>query len=126
MFFFMMGINNASKPIGRLRNVICPCCGAWSSIEVSVSYTELNLFFIPVFKWNRRYFGEASCCDCILEIQPEKGRAFERGEAITLDPADMQILRRENSRGDQETCPYCGASVQSDARFCSMCGRSLK
>ena len=29
------------------------------------AYTVLSLFFIPIFKWGRKYYVQTSCCRCV-------------------------------------------------------------
>ena len=81
--FFMIGINDGRKDIayaGRLMS--CPGCGQTGSCSVFMTYTVLLLFFIPCFKWNRRYFVRTSCCNRTYELSFEKNIWFS--EDITV------------------------------------------
>ena len=122
MFFFIIGINTATKELGTVPNVICPSCGAYTRLQIIVTYEVLNLFFIPVFKWNRRYFATASCCGSVFEVDPGEGRAFERGQIDRIDP---RHFHKTASGARFPRCPYCGAEVPPGARYCHMCGRPL-
>ncbi len=120
--FFIMGINTASKQIGNIPNLICPSCGAYTSMQITVLFEVLSLFFIPIFKWHRRYLATAYCCDSVFMIDPEEGKAFERGETETIDPDHMH---KADNYFYARTCPHCGAELSDGARFCSMCGKPL-
>ncbi len=124
MFFFVSGINTKSKDLGSVPNVVCPGCGAYSSMHVSVLYETLHLFFIPTFKWNRRYLVTMPCCSSVFELDREEGAAFERGEKKTIDPSRLHKV--SGSSGFTGFCPRCGAELPFGANFCSRCGASVR
>ena len=46
--------------------------------------TVLSLFFIPTFKWNRRYYVQTTCCGTTYELNPEIGMQIARGENVEI------------------------------------------
>ena len=60
--FFIGGISSGVKPLEYLKTVICGRCGAYGRYQVYMTYMYFSFFFIPIFKWNRRFFVEMSCC----------------------------------------------------------------
>ncbi len=129
MFFFIIGINSKTEELGTAPNVDCPHCGRITSMKISVTYQVFHFFFIPIFKWGRRYLATAFCCDHIFSLEPEEGKAFERGEKDTIDPRFLHLIDigfYDNSNYDPPSvCPYCGAGLPPDARFCHRCGNRL-
>lgn len=123
MFFFIIGINTASKQIGNITNVICPSCGAYTSMEITAIYEVLHIFFIPIFKFNRRYIATSRCCNNMFEVDYDEGRAFEQGKISSINP---KYLRKSNNYFHTHSCPYCGADLPDDARYCYMCGKPLR
>ena len=88
--FLIMGIYDRSKEIeynGEM--VICSKCGRYCSYKVFVTYMCLSLFFIPVFKWGKRYCVTSSCCGARYELDRDIGRKIERGEKVTITEADI-------------------------------------
>ena len=68
---FIMGITNGRKDFDHNQVMTCPICGAYGSFRVFMTYTVLSLFFIPTFKWGKRYYVETTCCNSIYELDPE-------------------------------------------------------
>ena len=54
--FFIGGISSGVKPLEYLKTVICGRCGAYGRYQVYMTYMYFSFFFIPIFKWNRRFF----------------------------------------------------------------------
>ena len=54
-------------------------------------YTYFSFFFIPLFKWNRRYYVKMDCCEAVYELEPEVGKAVLRGENPDITEADLRM-----------------------------------
>ena len=104
--FFIMGITDGQKelPYDSGGMNICKSCGAYSRYTVFMTYTCLSLFFIPTFKWGKKYYVKASCCGSVFELNEEKGKAIARGEDVRITDADLTIIQR-NSR--LKRCSSC-------------------
>ena len=89
--FLIMGINNGRKTLNFTQYLICPCCGMSGRAEIVKTYTYFMLFFIPLFRWNRRYFVTMKCCGACCEIDPALGRAIERGDADSIRAEDLNF-----------------------------------
>ena len=87
--FLMIGITDGQKDLNYRQSVTCGACGKYGAYEVFMTYTQLLLFFIPVFKWNRQYFVRMSCCGTVYTLDPEVGAAIARGENTEIRPADL-------------------------------------
>ena len=90
--FFMMGITDGRKDLDFSQLITCNICGKYGSFHVFMTYTVLSLFFIPCFKWNRRYYVRTSCCNTLYELDPEVGKAIPSGGALTADMRPQRIL----------------------------------
>lgn len=119
--FFICGIDTRDKALGYARQLVCPCCGRLGRFEVYVMYTCLSLFFVPLFKWGRRYYARASCCGAVCEIDSALGRRIEHGEPVELTAADLRPTGAHTPR----RCPSCGAQVDEGFHFCPHCGRPI-
>ena len=100
-----------------------------------MTYSYFSLFFIPLFKWDRHYFAEMTCCHTLYEITPEKGRQLFSGAASELTEEDLTCLRGGQSSlngwTNQEakksiTCPACGYEAEADYVYCPKCGTKLE
>ncbi len=123
MFFFATVLPR-EKELPHQQAGVCPACGAFGSYRVFLRYTCLALFFIPLFRWNRHYYVQMSCCHALYELDPEVGKAIARGEALEITPADLTPLDAGNS--GQPACPHCGAPLESGFAYCPHCGQRLR
>lgn len=120
--FFIMGISEGRKQLDFNQTIVCGACGKYGRIEVYMVYSYLSLFFIPVFKWNRRYFIRTTCCDTLVPISAEMGEQIRRGE-ITYVPED--IIPATWQPPHQKRCTACGFETEADYQYCPKCGREL-
>ncbi len=121
--FFIMGITEGKKELhydGGMH--LCPTCGAYASYTVFMTYMCLSLFFIPVFRWNKKYYVKPSCCNSLLALGSEKGKAISRGEKVRIEDADLAIVR-QNSRAKR--CGNCGYETTENFAYCPKCGERL-
>ena len=121
--FFMIGITDREKELaysGRL--IACPGCGRLAGMQVYMTYTVLLLFFIPCFRWNRRYYVRTSCCGSVFELSYEKGEMIRRGEPVDISEYDLNTVYRGRSL---KRCSQCGYETDEDFDFCPKCGQPL-
>lgn len=123
MFFIgIFGIEDNEKAIKDFSGVICPQCGRLSAASFFERYRYFHIFFIPTFKWNRRYFIKLRCCGALYEADAEYAQQLR-----TADQIDFSRLRKASSgfgRFDDmfATCPRCGKSFDSSFTYCPYCG----
>jgi RNA polymerase subunit RPABC4/transcription elongation factor Spt4 len=123
--FLMIGVTNGQKKLPFSFPMICPNCGQYSRFEVWMTYTQLLLFFIPCFKWHKRYFVRMRCCGAVYELDPETGRRIARGEEVTLTPEDLHGPVSAGGFGagaPRHRCPRCGYETNEDFEYCPKCG----
>jgi len=118
--FFMIGITDGRKDLDFHQTITCAECGRMSRYMLFMTYTVLSLFFIPCFKWNKRYFVQTACCNTVYELNPEIGKRIAAGEDITIKPED---LTRLNTGSRRRICRSCGYSTDEDFEYCPKCGR---
>ena len=105
---------------------ICDRCGRYGRYQVYMTYMYLSLFFIPTFRWGKRYYVKTSCCGTVYELQPEAGRRIARGEELTLTP-DMLTMVKAGDGGSAwrpaKRCASCGYETTEDFEYCPKCGQ---
>ncbi len=119
--FFIMGITDGRKDLDFTQIVICDNCGKYGRYQVFMLYTVLSLFFIPTFKWNKRYYVQMSCCGTVYELNPEIGRRIAAGEDLQIRSQDMTKVNQGRSYGLKH-CNNCGYETTEDFDFCPKCG----
>ncbi|MBF4691558.1 zinc ribbon domain-containing protein [Fusibacter ferrireducens] len=120
--FFIIGISQKQKKIEFNQMSVCPCCGHYGRVEIMMMYSYLMFFFIPVFKWHRRYYAVMQCCGSSVEIDYEMGRAIESGSEIELD---LDALMVQCHHKTIKRCSNCGFSTEEDFEYCPKCGTQL-
>ena len=125
--FFIFGINNGTRELNYHDTVICGSCGSYGRYQVYMTYMCFSLFFIPIFRWNRRYFVRMSCCDTVYALNPECGRKIRRGEQTTITEGDLSLVQpgRPGWNRVSSSCPNCGADLEESYQFCPHCGYRL-
>jgi len=123
--FFMAGVTQDRKELDYDRMVICEACGRYGHLRVFMTCMVLSIFFIPVFRWNRQYFVEMSCCGSIYTLDPEKGRQIERGISCEIEQADLVRVGAGTPGAGVLHCPDCGYTTNEDFQYCPRCGRKL-
>lgn len=127
--FFIMGINQGTKEIpysGAL--IICDKCGRYGRYQIFMTYMCLSLFFIPMFKWNRKYYVKTSCCGTVYELDPQAGKRIARGEPLAITPDLLTLVNTGHDRASWETvkrCAGCGYETSEDFEYCPRCGRKF-
>lgn len=119
--FFMMGITEGRKELEHNQVFICSHCSAYGRYRVFMTYMVLSLFFIPCFKWNRKYFVQSTCCNTVYELDAEIGKRIARGENIEILPQHLRQVQA--GYGRYKRCSSCGYETQEDFEFCPKCGQ---
>lgn len=123
MFFFtFFGIQDKNQYIGACTTIVCPSCGKLARYEVYKSYRYFHIFFIPVFRWNIRYFVKTSCCGCLYELNPVAGKEFEKNPGTEIRYED---LRPVSNYLPYRHCQNCNADVPAEFNYCPYCGGKL-
>ncbi len=120
--FFMMGITSGRKDLDFAQTIICKVCGKYGRYQVFMTYTVLSLFFIPCLKWNKHYYVQTSCCNALYELDPEIGKALERGEKTEILPEHLQRIQQQAYGYSMKRCSHCGYETAEDFDFCPKCG----
>lgn len=122
--FFIIGINSDEKKLDFSQMVICSRCGKYGRYEVFMHYMVLSLFFIPLFKWNKKYFVRSKCCNSVYELPKELGQRIARGEKIEISEEDLIWLR--GGHKVSRHCGRCGFATDEEFEFCPKCGEKLE
>ena len=120
--FLIMGTDAKIQQLGTV-GAVCPKCGRSCSFSLCKCYSFLHLFFLPVFRWNVRYIATCPGCACLYDVDPEAGRAAEKGRLATLPASALTPLRQGGPAAG--LCPRCGASNPPGSAFCNQCGGRL-
>ncbi len=120
--FFILGIEEKEKELREFANVVCADCGRYSRAVLIVHFTYFHIFFIPTFRWNKRYYVRVRGCGAVYEADSEYGKQLERGAEL-----DFSRLKKVSggfgTTGEfYATCAGCGAAYDPSFAYCPHCG----
>lgn len=123
--FFICGISQGRKLFDYSKTVICGLCGGYGRYQAFMTYSYFSIFFIPIIKWDRRYYVQMSCCNTIYELNADKGKKLSRKESIEITEQDLTIIEtgRRTSQWNQRSCANCGYATSEDFEYCPKCGQ---
>ena len=120
--FFFFAINSDTCDLGRRLCRRFPCCGVNAAMAtVTCVSRRLILFFIPLFRFGRRYFISCPNCGAVYEISKEEGRRLEKDPSAEVAPNQIYRMVGRTAR----YCPNCGVPVEPESRYCPRCGKKL-
>lgn len=122
--FFIFGISNGQKKLDFSQSMVCPHCGRYGRYEAFMEYYYFSLFFIPIVKWNKKYYIVSTCCNSVYSISNELGIRIARGEVTEIREEDLVLVRR-GSGYMSKRCSNCGFEADDDFQFCPKCGKPL-
>ena len=124
---FIGGISQGQKILDYVKTVICDRCGRYGRFQVVMTYMYFSFFFIPLFKWNRKYYVKMSCCGTVYELDPEVGKRLGHGEQADITETDLTLVQagRRTSGWNRKHCEACGYETEEDFEYCPKCGRKF-
>lgn len=124
---FIGGISSGTKVIEYVKTVICSHCGSYGRYQVYMTYMYFSFFFIPLFKWNKRFYVKMSCCGTVYELDQELGKRLLRGEQAEITERDLTLVQAGNKpyygSAGAKVCENCRYETTEDFEFCPKCGR---
>lgn len=122
--FFIMGITQGRKDYSLNQVFICDQCGSYGRYQVFMTYMCLSLFFIPCFKWNKKYYVQSTCCQTVYSLDPAIGRQIVRGENIQIVPEHL-VRVNAGYQSSAKKCHCCGFETREDFLYCPKCGNKF-
>lgn len=118
--FFIFGISSKERDLDFSQTTICKTCGSYGRLEAFMTYTYFSLFFIPIIKWNKKYFIRSTCCGSIYSIEEELGKSIERGRNVVIKDSDLININRNYKK--ELYCKNCGRKIEESFEYCPSCG----
>lgn len=120
--FFIIGTASGTTDFGTRLCRYLPCCGKNNvRVAFTCTYQQFTLFFIPLFRFGKRYFITCPDCGAVYELRKDEGERAAANWNAEINPDCIFIVQNSYKK----TCPACKCSVNSDSRFCPNCGQRL-
>lgn len=137
---FIGGISQGQKILNYGKTMVCRRCGSYGRYEVFMTYMYFSFFFIPLFKWSKKFYVRMTCCGALYQLDQEVGMMILKGQDVEITPKDLTLIQEgkggwenqasqsgENSQKDKTLrCPICGYEAQGDFNYCPKCGQRLQ
>lgn len=120
--FFIFGISSKEEKFDFSQTSICKNCGSYGRLEAFMTYSYFSLFFIPVFKWNKKYYVRSTCCGSLYTVDEDLGKRIKRGDNVKIDDSDLNPVGG-NRRA--RFCQNCKHRVEDEFEYCPKCGEKL-
>ncbi|MGI6161832.1 MAG: zinc ribbon domain-containing protein [Christensenellales bacterium] len=121
MFFIgVFGVNDKEKEIKRFDPSACPCCGRLSSCTLIESFRCFHIYFLPLFKWKKRYTLAFGCCGCAYEADPDYAAELKYSDSV-----DISRLKKLEYTSKSGVCQSCGRQSEGNYAYCPYCGNRL-
>lgn len=118
--FFIMGMNQGRDSLEYSSALEVHDCGKYGRMEVFMVYNTLSLFFIPLFKFGKKYYVKYTCCEKIYHLKDDIGKEVEKGENPSITDEDLTLIAE-----GRQFCPNCGYPIERNFDFCPKCGERL-
>lgn len=129
MFFVgIFGIENKQKEIKSLENIDCKTCGTKIMGTLIKSYEYFHIFFIPIFRWNEKYYVMCKRCNSIYELSKEKGKEIEYRKTYQITLSDLTLIQEGERYGKiamKKVCSNCGRNIEGEYNYCPYCGSKM-
>jgi hypothetical protein len=89
--FFIGGVSSKQVKLDFIQKMICSHCGQYGSYEVFDEYIYLSLFFIPILKWNRKYYVKSTCCGSVYSISEETWQENRKRGTYNLNKSGFAV-----------------------------------
>ncbi|MGI6651085.1 MAG: zinc ribbon domain-containing protein [Limnochordia bacterium] len=123
MFFIgIFGVQSKMKTLRTEAGVICPLCETYDRFDVIQVYDYFHIFFIPLWKWNKRYFIQTRCCRSRCALDSELGARIEAGELVKITREHIDCT---GPQGAATLCPHCRQALHPSFHYCPHCGTQL-
>ncbi|MDO5027804.1 MAG: zinc ribbon domain-containing protein [Bacillota bacterium] len=121
--FLFFSIKSKEEAIDFSQNLSCQVCGTYGPFKAFVVYKVFSLFFLPVIRWDRKYYLSCSTCGSVYQIDQSLGQDLEAGRKLSLQESDLSLVA--SSYRPTRTCSSCGYQAEEDFDYCPKCGRKL-
>ncbi len=120
--FLIFGLASGSRHIGTRKCRFFSCCGCYdASGAVICTYEQFTFFFLPIFRFGKRYYVTCPSCGSVYEMSREEGKRLEKDANAEINPEKIYVVKRTNNK----VCPNCRRVVDASSRYCPNCGTNL-
>ncbi|MDP0488673.1 MAG: zinc-ribbon domain-containing protein [Fusobacterium sp. JB021] len=114
--FFLMGFGSKENIIENIKFKCVNCIN--ENAKLIERANSFSLFFIPLFKFSKKYFIVCTKCNSIYKLKNESIKNILKTKNVSYD--DIEGIVNNGS-----VCNHCGARVNPQDTYCHKCGNKL-
>jgi hypothetical protein len=118
----LFGTSSKEEKLDFTQSIVCSNCGSHGKYEAFMTYSIFTMFFIPVLKWNKKFYIVSKCCESSYRLNKEIGRSIERGENVHVNESDLQPININNTI----VCSNCEFVIEEGFEYCPKCGTKIE
>lgn len=97
-FLVVYGWGKKGKKIGYIGIDKCPNCKNYTHLYLYEYANNVNLYFVPIVKWNKKIYVVCPICDSGYELNEEMKKYFIELSLNTLDYKTTDFIWKETNR----------------------------
>ena len=117
----LFGTSTKQEKLDFIQSIFCSNCNKFGDYEAFMTYSIFTLFFIPIFKWNKKYYLTSMCCGSLYRLNKDIGRAIEKGHNVNIVESDLKPININTN----VVCLNCKAPLEDDFEYCPKCGEKI-
>lgn len=134
--FFLMGFGNGEEDLNiKIRNY-CNNCNRFTDMEFFMTYNYFSLFFLKIFKWNKKYIGVCKECKSYIVLNKDEFEQVKKEGKIGDNIKDIHNNTNtytdyednnlnEDWEDKEKICVHCGFKADKSYVYCPKCGNKL-
>ena len=91
--FWLLTFRPKEKTLRYNKECICDNCGQYGRYEVFMTYTCLEVFFIPILKGDQKYFVRTTCCGSMYQLNSAVGKAIAKRKDVEIRPEHLKLMQ---------------------------------
>lgn len=117
---FFIGIFGFKNDAQTITEVHFPCTECLNEkVNLIELYMKFEFFFIPIFRFNKKYVIECTNCHSFYLVKKESIEKILKTKEVTYDDISDVIHK-------SKVCPKCKTVLNASFSYCPNCGEVLK
>lgn len=116
---FFIGVFGIGQKRKILKEVKFKCTGCLEEKAILIQQSKsFDLFFIPVYHWDKIYLINCLSCGSLYKVKEEKITKIMESSKVEYDDIENIIY-------EKVSCPKCGSGIDKSFKYCPKCGEKL-
>ncbi len=115
----LFGAGEGDQDLELHQPIVCPICGKKAHLEAYFHYNSVNVYFVPAYKYQKKYYAVTTCCGAVAALSEKQGKDIYWGQ---IDALPLHQLALGVNAGFK-ACTNCGFDTMEPYQYCPVCGK---